>query len=128
MATSIPVQFINLTQDEYDKLEGKRKAGRLYFTSDTKRIYRGDAQFTPNWLSNEVFDLNLEGEFKRMCVSIAKALGATVKENPPIPDDPNGRETALHYGITPDDNTTYFDIMNAAGLQGTDTLNKLKDN
>lgn len=41
MTTGIPVQFISLTQDEYDKLEVKQ-AGKLYFTSDTHRIYRGE--------------------------------------------------------------------------------------
>lgn len=34
------IQFVNLTQEEYDNLV--KNPGRLYFTSDTHRIYKGD--------------------------------------------------------------------------------------
>lgn len=34
------IQFIYLTQSDYDALESKN-TGRIYFTSDTHRIYKG---------------------------------------------------------------------------------------
>ena len=40
MATGIPVQFISLTQAEYDGLPTKQE-GKLYFTNDTNRLYKG---------------------------------------------------------------------------------------
>ena len=40
------VQFVYLTQSEYDALETKDQ-GRLYFTSDTRRVYRGSTTYVP---------------------------------------------------------------------------------
>ena len=39
------VQFVYLTQQEYDTLSVKTP-GQLYFTSDTKRVYRGSDVYT----------------------------------------------------------------------------------
>lgn len=40
------VQFVYLTQSEYDALATKDQ-GRLYFTSDTGRMYRGTEAYAP---------------------------------------------------------------------------------
>lgn len=40
------VQFVYLTQSEYDALATKDQ-GRLYFTSDTRRVYRGSTTYVP---------------------------------------------------------------------------------
>ena len=39
------VKFIAMTQGEYDSLNSKEPGG-LYFTTDTNRLYRGDAIYT----------------------------------------------------------------------------------
>lgn len=44
MAAGIPVQFISLSQSEYDNL-GTKQDGRLYFTTDTHRIYKGSVRY-----------------------------------------------------------------------------------
>lgn len=50
---TVPIQFISLTQEEYDNL-GAKQDGKLYFTSDTKRIYKGSELFSDTDFSNFV--------------------------------------------------------------------------
>lgn len=40
------VSFVQLAQATYDGLSGSRDQETLYFTSDTHRIYKGDAEYT----------------------------------------------------------------------------------
>lgn len=40
------VQFIDITQEKYDSLLEKNPRA-LYFTRDTKRLYKGDKEYTP---------------------------------------------------------------------------------
>lgn len=40
------VQFIDITQEKYDSLLEKNLRA-LYFTRDTKRLYKGDKEYTP---------------------------------------------------------------------------------
>lgn len=49
---ALPIQFISLTQEEYDNLDTVQ-TGKLYFTSDTNKIYNGDKLYS----STNLFDI-----------------------------------------------------------------------
>lgn len=49
------VQFIQLSQDEYDNLSTK-KEGSLYFTTDTHRIYKGETLYASTTFDQLKFD------------------------------------------------------------------------
>jgi hypothetical protein len=65
------VQFIHLSQSEYDTL-GSKNARQLYFTSDTHRIYRGDEIY-----ANPIFDVTGSidlSEYPEASVSVEQSL------------------------------------------------------
>lgn len=65
-------------------------------------------------LSGQTFDISVEAQFKNMCISTARALGAVVTHT--TDDTSTGGQVAQAYGITPTDATTFGELQNKAGL------------
>lgn len=74
-------------------------------------------------LSGQTFDISVDAQFKNMCISTARALGAVVTHT--TDDTSTGGQVAQAYGITPTDATTFGELQNKAGLNDSDTLGDL---
>ena len=74
-------------------------------------------------LSGQTFDISVDAQFKNMCISTARALGAVVTHT--TDDTSTGGQVAQAYGITPNDATTFGELQTKAGLNDNDTLGDL---
>lgn len=74
-------------------------------------------------LSGQTFDISVDAQFKNMCISVARELGAVVTHT--TDDTSTGGQVAQAYGITPTDATTFGELQNKAGLNDSDTLGDL---
>ena len=74
-------------------------------------------------LSGQTFDISVDAQFKNMCISTARALGAVVTHT--TNDTSTGGQVAQAYGITPTDATTFGELQTKAGLNDNDTLGDL---
>lgn len=74
-------------------------------------------------LSGQTFDISVDAQFKNMCISMARALGAVVTHT--TDDTSTGGQVAQAYGITPTDATTFGELQTKAGMNDNDTLGDL---
>ena len=65
-------------------------------------------------LSGQTFDILVDAQFRNMCISAARALGAVVTHT--TDDTSTGGQVAQAYGITPTDATTFGELQTKAGF------------